>query len=205
MEREMIDITIKNLRSHGFDARFAKNREEAKILIGEHIIPGGTVAYGGSVTLRELEIATLIKEHKAKGLDHWSSSDLAERRVVDRAAFTSDVYCSSTNAITMDGKLLNIDGAGNRVAAMIYGPDKVIIVAGVNKIVKDLDAAYERLHKVACPQNARRLGQKTPCAVLNDCADCQGPERMCGITTIIERKPLMTDMIIIIVDENLGY
>ena len=200
----MIDETIKNLRANGFDARFAKNREEAKILLGEFIVPGSIVAYGGSMTLAEIGFEELVKEHKARVISHWQSNDPAERKRLMREAFSANLYCASSNAVTMDGKLVNIDGMGNRVASMIYGPDKVILVVGVNKIVENLEGAYDRLHKIACPKNSARLQKKTPCVNTGVCMDCNSPERICRITTIIERQPMMTDMTIIIIDENLG-
>lgn len=204
MDKKLIDEAIKNLRAHGFDARFAKNTEEAKILLGEHIIPGSTVAYGGSMTLAEIGFEELVKEHKAKVISHWQSEDPAERKRLMRAAFSANLYCASANAITADGKIVNIDGIGNRVAGMMFGADKVILVAGVNKIVPDLDAAYDRLHKIACPKNSARLQKKTPCVNTGECMDCNAPDRICRITTIIERQPMLTDMTIIIIDENLG-
>lgn len=204
MDKKMVDETIKNLRLHGFDVRFANNIEEAKILLGEYIIPGSVVANGGSMTLDEIGFAELVKEHKAKLINHWQSDDLIERKRIMREAFSASLYCSSTNALTMDGKLVNVDGIGNRVAGIMFGADKVVLVVGVNKIVENLEGAYERLHKIACPKNSARLNKKTPCVKTGECMDCNSPERICRVTTIMERQPMMTDMTIIIVDENLG-
>lgn len=206
MEREMLTKTIENLRKNGFDARLCRNQDEAKTLIAEHIIPYGTVGLGGSMTLRQMEIAQLAREHRAKVLDHWDFKLNAEERMnIMRKALISDLYLTGANAISADGKIFNIDGNGNRVAAMIFGPKKVIIVCGQNKIVADDKAAMERIKNIACPQNAKRLNRKTPCAQTGFCTDCQSAERICAITSIMEKKPNLTDITVIIIKEELGY
>jgi hypothetical protein len=118
---------------------------------------------------------------------------------------TSDLFLSSVNAITMDGELVNIDGMGNRVNATNFGPKKVILVAGYNKIVEDVQEAIKRIKNVTAPMNARRLNLEVPCAKLGKCADCNSPNRMCRIVVILEWKPTWTDMLVILVGEELGY
>jgi hypothetical protein len=119
-------------------------------------------------------------------------------------AAKADVYLTSTNAVTENGQLVNIDGTGNRVAAMIFGPKKVFVICGINKIASNLDTAMQRI-KENTYKNARRLKLKTPCAETEKCNDCRSPQRMCNITTIIERKPNKTAMEVIIIKEELGY
>jgi NAD-dependent dihydropyrimidine dehydrogenase PreA subunit len=119
-------------------------------------------------------------------------------------ASRADVYLSSTNALTEEGKLVNIDGLGNRVASMIYGPKKVYILCGINKITKNLDEALQRI-KDNTYKNARRLKLETPCAYTEKCTDCSSPQRMCSVTTIIERRPYKTDFEVIIIGQELGY
>jgi hypothetical protein len=116
----------------------------------------------------------------------------------------SDVYLTSTNALTQRGQLVNIDGTGNRVSSMIYGPKKVIIVCGVNKIVPHLEAAMERV-KEASVLNAKRLGLDTPCTVKGECFECHSTQRICNVTTIIDKRPSETEMVVMIVNENLGF
>jgi hypothetical protein len=118
---------------------------------------------------------------------------------------TSDLFLSGVNAITMNGELVNIDFAGNRVNAMSYGPGKVILVAGYNKIVEDVQEAIKRIKNVAAPLNARRLNIDVPCAKLGRCVDCNSPNRICRVVVILERKPALTDILIILVGEELGY
>jgi hypothetical protein len=118
---------------------------------------------------------------------------------------TCDLFLSGTNAATLDGCLVNIDGNGNRVAAMIYGPSKVIVVVGRNKIVEgDIGDAIKRVKDKASPPNAMRLGKKTPCATTGFCCDCDSPQRICHVTTIIDSKPSQTDFHVLVVNEDMG-
>ncbi len=121
-----------------------------------------------------------------------------------QSASIADVYLTSTNALTQDGKLVNNDGIGNRVGAMFYGPKKTIVVCGTNKIAENIDAALERIEKNAY-KNARRLKLNTPCAINEKCIDCSSPQRMCNITTIIRKKPTQKEFTVILINEELGY
>jgi hypothetical protein len=122
-----------------------------------------------------------------------------------RRQLTCDLFLTGTNALTMDGCLVNIDATGNRAAAMFFGPDKVIVVAGRNKIVNgDIDDAVRRIKGCASPPNTRRLNFKTPCASTGLCSDCSSPDRICRITTIIDRKPRQTDLRVLVVNEDMG-
>jgi hypothetical protein len=121
-----------------------------------------------------------------------------------RDTFRSAVFITSSNAVTLDGKIVSIDRAGNRVAAMVFGAPKVIIVIGRNKIVKDVHEANERIRNVIAPAHARRKGRSTPCAVTGKCCDCDSPDRLCNVTLILEKKPLFTDLSVVLVDEDLG-
>jgi hypothetical protein len=122
-----------------------------------------------------------------------------------REELNSDVYLASSNAVTEDGRLINIDMTGNRVVAMIFGPPKVILVVGVNKIVKDVDEGIKRVKNVATPMNARRLGLKVPCASTGVCTNCDAEDRLCRVTTIIEKRPSRSDISVILVGEELGF
>jgi len=124
---------------------------------------------------------------------------------VRRAHINSDVFITSTNAVTETGELVNIDGTGQRVAAMIFGPGRVVVVAGVNKITGDLEEGLWRASNVAAPMNARRLRSETPCVETGECDDCVAPGRICGITTIIHRRPSRTPFTVVLVGEKLGY
>ena len=127
-----------------------------------------------------------------------------EIKQIYREAFFCDAYFTSTNAITEDGELYNVDGNGNRVAAMLYGPDKVIVIAGVNKIVKNINEAISRVENLAAPANAKRLNRKTPCVITGKCMNCNSPERICREYTVI-RKPAPNRIFILLLNENYGY
>lgn len=188
----------------GIHARVFKSASEVVPALLETIGPEQTVAFGGSVTLQELGIYEILKERGQNVLWHWKIAK-EEAAQLRRNALNADVYVSSSNAVIEDGRLLNIDGTGNRVAAMIFGPPRVIIIAGRNKLAPDHAAALERIQTVACPKNAERLNRNVPCRYTGKCQDCRSPERMCQFTVTIENHPDAVDMEVWLVDEDMGY
>ena len=201
--------TLMALEKKGFDAFYFKTREEATSKIMDMIPVEAVVGFGGSVTLRELGIPERLRERGNKTEDHWvarqKGSSPEKVLEVRRNQINSDFFLTSTNALTENGELVNIDGTGQRIAAMIFGPKNVIVVAGVNKIVRDLDEAMWRVRNVASPMNALRLNRNTPCSLSGVCSDCESPERICGATSIIHRRMNNTPLTVILVDEELGY
>lgn len=198
--------TVKNLEKNNMRGYFVQNEEEALKKIEEIIKEGDTVSVGGSMTLFETGVIDLLRNGKYKFLDRYeeglSQDDIKE---IYRKSFAADAYFTSSNAITEEGELYNVDGRGNRVAAMIYGPDKVVVVLGVNKIVRDLDEAVMRNREWAAPANAKRLDRKTPCSEVGYCMDCSSKDRICSDYVII-KKQLDEDRIhVIIVNKELGY
>jgi hypothetical protein len=203
---ERMRKVVEKLKAHDFEALYVKTKEEAVKEIRKYIIPDMKIGVGGSVTIRELGI---LDELRARGnviYDHWIPGLSKEESLRFRKSqMTSDLFLSSINAITMNGELVNIDGAGNRVNGTIFGPGKVVLVAGYNKIVEDVQEAIKRTKNVAAPPNAKRLNIDVPCAKLGKCVDCNSPQRICRVVVIHERKPMLTDMLIILVGEELGY
>lgn len=199
--------TIESLRKNGFTAQYFKNRNEAIVYIGELVKTANLIGIGGSMTIAELELPEFFKNLGKEVLNHnISGLNSQDKLNIMRKAILSDIYFSSTNAITIDGKLINIDATGNRVGSMLFGPKKVVIIAGRNKIVEgDVNQAIRRVKDWASPPNAKRLSFKTPCAETGFCADCNSPDRICRIITIIERKPRLTDFEIILINEDLGF
>jgi len=197
---------VEKLKAHDFGAIYVKTKAEAVQEILKHITPNTGVGVGGSVTIRELGI---LEQLKAKGtvvVEHWIPGLSKDRSVeIRKAELTSDLFLSSSNAVTLTGELVNIDGIGNRVGAMSFGPKKVILVAGYNKIVGNVDEAIKRVKNEATPLNARRLNVDVPCAKLGWCVDCNSPNRLCRAVVIHERKPSWTDVLVILVGEDLGY
>jgi len=196
---------VKALIKNGFDAIYVPTKEEAVKKALELVPPNATVGVGGSVTIRELGIVDELLKRGHVIFDHYLPNSPEEKDRMRKCQLTCDVFFSSTNALTLDGKLVNIDGTGNRVAAMIFGPGRVVLIVGANKITDDLEQAMLRAKQVASPMNAMRLNIKTPCATTGYCSDCASEERICRVTTIIEYKPYLTDFTVIVVGEELGY
>lgn len=167
---------------------------------------GSTVSFGGSMTLSECGIMDMLKaRNDITLLDRSKTKDAAETKQIYHDALNSDVYFMSSNAITKDGELVNIDGNGNRVAALIYGPDRVVIVAGMNKVVSSVDDGIRRVHDIAASANGVRLGKSTPCAITGFCHDCLSPECICSHTVITRRSGMADRIHVILVGESLGY
>lgn len=198
---------IEKLGAGNIQGHYAANREEARHIALGLISPGSIVAMGNSATLRETGIFDALVSGDFKVINQFEPGISPEENLRRRKlGLTADVYFTSTNALTLNGQLVNADGKGNRVAAMLFGPDRVIIVAGKNKIVEDLEAAWRRLRTTAAPRLAAKLGRNTPCAKTGMCADCFAAERICRFYTVIaSQMPADKDRIhVIIVDEELG-
>ena len=196
-----IDTVIKNLEKRNMKGHYCETAEEAKALVLSMIKEDDVVSWGGSETINQLGV-----KDELKNVINTSTTNPAEAVPLRKKALTSDVFLTSTNAITMEGELVNIDGMGNRVAAMCFGPDKVIVVAGANKIVKDEAAAIARIKNVACPPNCIRLAKKTPCAATGDCGNCMIPGQTICAYTVTTRFSNFPDRIhVILVNENLGF
>ena len=197
---------VKALMNNGFSATYCRTAEEAAAAILDQVPEGASVGIGGSWTVGELGLLDELDARGHRILNHGRAGlSKEEKNEIRRQQLTCDVFLSGTNAVTMEGELVNMDGTGNRVAAMIFGPGKVIVVAGVNKIVKDLSAAMVRIKTIAAPINNRRLGLPNPCVQTGECMDCQGPTRICNVTTILHKKPLLSDIHVFIVGEDLGF
>ncbi|MFH0976018.1 MAG: lactate utilization protein [Spirochaetota bacterium] len=164
------------------------------------------VGLGGSITLREIGIDKLLRDRGNTLLDHWEKNLTPEQSLETRKGqLTSDYFLTSANAVTRDGRIINIDGIGNRVAAMIFGPKHVIAVISANKIAKDLDDAIYRAKNTASAMNTKRGNMETPCAKTGFCADCRPPKTICRVTTIIDYRPMLTDFTVILTPVELGF
>lgn len=223
LHEERAKTVIKNLQKGNINGQYVLNCQEALTTIMEMIPPEVVVARGDSVSLDQVEIIPeLVKRNQNRilyPLDRDAEGilitpELEERRRIAREVFSADIYLVGTNAITLDGKLVNIDGWGNRVSALIFGPEKVIVVVGVNKIVKDVNEALERIHHFAAPMNARRHYLKhsreefgdLPCVRTGNCVDCSHGSRICRYTVIIEGAMVREKgrLNVVLVGEELG-
>ncbi|SCI11499.1 MULTISPECIES: lactate utilization protein [unclassified Romboutsia] len=206
VNQKKIERTIKALEKNNMSGYFAKDEKELFNIIEGLLKEGDLVACGGSMSLFNTKIIDYLKNGKYNFLDrHNSNLKPEDVKEIYRKSFFADAYFASTNAITENGELYNVDGNGNRVAAMLYGPDKVILIVGVNKIVKDVQEAINRNKYVCAPANAKRLGTRTPCQATGVCMDCSSPERICCEYTLIKKQRTAGRMHVIFINENIGY
>lgn len=198
------EAAVKALDKCWFDARWFTTPEAAVKAVLD-LIPGGSeVGVGGSVTVREAGLLEALDSRGDRLVYHTPEMEFEQSLAVRKEALSCPYYLCSSNAITLEGELVNTDGIGNRVSGMMFGPETVIVLAGVNKIVSDRDEAFKRIRDVAAPANARRLGMDTPCVKRGQCVDCRKPSNICRVTTIISLKPMWTDLKVFLVAEPLG-
>jgi len=197
---------VKELANNGFSAAYYKTVKEACEAVLQEVPEGASVGVGGSWTIAQLGVLDELEKKGHTVLNHGKPGlSKEEKYKIRRQQLTCDVFLSGTNAVTMEGELVNVDGAGNRVASMIFGPSKVIIVVGLNKIVTNISAAMERIETIAAPINNKRLGMPNPCTETGECMDCQGPTRICNVTTIMHKQPSLSDIHVFVVGENMGF
>lgn len=203
---EKIKRTKEALEKNNYDVYVVNTKEDAANMVESIIEKGSTVSFGGSMSILECGVLNNLRNGEYNLLDRYkeglTSEDIGK---LFRESFFADYYLTSTNALTENGELVNLDGNGNRVAAMIFGPKKVVVIAGINKIVRDIDEAYKRVRDEAAPINAKRLSRKTPCGVTGKCMDCSSPERICNHMVVTYRQNIKNRGIVILVKEDIGY
>ena len=198
--------TIKALEKNNMNGYMVASNVDLISKIEELISPKSKVSCGGSMTLFETGVIDHLKSGRYEFLDRYKEGlTQDEIKEIFRQSFLSDAYVTSTNAITENGEIYNVDGNGNRVAAMLYGPDKVIIVAGVNKIVPNVEEAIIRTKEYASPINAKRLNKETPCTKIGRCVECNSDNRICNEYTLIKRQIDKNRIHVILINDNLGY
>lgn len=204
---EAIEKVIESLKKNEMEAVYFQTAAEAKEEILRRILPRAKVGVGGSITLRGMGILEALEKRGDEVYDHWKEGLSKEgRQEVGKKQQRAEFFLTNTNALTLDGKLINVDATGNRVASMIFGPERVMVIAGINKIVKNLNQGLARVKKVAAPRNCQRRKDPTPCAQDLICHNCDTPARLCRVTTIIERRPWgVKEFAVILVGEELGY
>lgn len=201
-----VQRTIEGLKKNNMEGYYVKDEVELKEKLKELLKHNSTVTVGGSMTLFETGVIDYLRSGEYNFLDRYDEElSPADLKKLYRDAISADTYICSTNALTESGELYNIDGRGNRVAAMMFGPDQVIIIAGVNKIVKNLEEAETRIKTLAAPVNARRLNKNTTCAKLGYCAECTTDERICSAYVVLKRQLIKGRIKVIIVGKELGY
>jgi hypothetical protein len=199
---KQIETVINALKLNNFDpVLYVERAQEAIPIILDMIPANASIEMAGSVSVSQLGILDMLRKRGHKGLDFPKPGDPAfEEGLRTR----KDILLVSSNAVTLDGKLVNTDGFGNRVTAMAFGVKKVILLIGANKIVRDVDEALDRVQNTISPYHAKYIGLNTPCALTEACSDCDSPQRICNITTIITKKPPSVEFAIVLTGEDLG-
>lgn len=202
----LANTVIKNLAKRRMEGCYCPTIEDAEKKAFSYLTEGCTVSFGGSMTLEETGMLTALRhDPNIRLIDRAAAKSPEEIKQMFHDALSADFYFMSTNAITVDGELVNIDGNGNRVAALIYGPENVIILAGMNKVSTNVDEAISRVHATATPMNCKRLNKNTPCAATGVCADCLSPDCICNQVVVTRRSGIKNRIKVILIGEELGY
>lgn len=198
------ETIIKALKKRGMEGHYCADSKSAVEYVLSLMPEGSTVTWGGTASAKESGLMDALKQAP---LTLWDRADVKpeDMKAFYRQAFCADFYLMSTNAITLDGQLVNIDGTGNRVAALSYGPDHVIVLAGMNKVAPDLESAIARVHTVAAPPNAIRLGLDTPCTKDGVCHNCFSPKKICNMLHVQHFCRFPGRIHVVLVGESLGY
>ena len=201
----LASTVIKNMEKRQMEGYYAKDKKEALSILLSLIPEGSSIGYGGSVSLTEIGALEALSGENYNLIARENAKTAEETEKVFKDILFSDFFLMSSNAITVDGELVNVDGRGNRVAFLAYGPKNVILVCGMNKISPDVDSAIKRIKTVAAPMNAVRLNRSTPCAVTGVCGNCQSPDCICANTVITRRSHINGRINVILVGEELGF
>lgn len=196
---------MKNLARRHYESYYCKTAAEVVDKVRELIPEGSSISWGGSMTIRDTGVTRMLKEGNYQVFDRDDVTTAEEKVRMYRKAFECDYYLSSVNAISEDGVIVNIDGNGNRVAAITWGPEHVILIVGLNKVCQDLDAAVKRARSTAAPINMARFTNNTPCQVDGTCHNCLSAESICNYVSIQRMSHPAGRHIVILTDEAVGY
>lgn len=201
----LAEVVIQQMKRRHINAYYCTNSADAIKQVQELIPEGSSITWGGSLTIREMGLTAALKAGNYQVFDRDEIKTQAEKVEIYRKAFSCDYYLTSANAITEDGLIVNIDGSGNRVAAITWGPEHVIFVVGMNKVCHDLEAAMSRARHLAAPVNATRIGCKTPCQVDGICHSCHSTECICNYLHVMRNSYPAGRHTVILVGEEWGY
>lgn len=198
---------IKGLEKRNMEGVFCETKEDALSKALSYIEEGSSVTWGGSMSIEEIGLMDAVKNGNYKVIDRSVAKNYEEQREIFSKTVLADYYLMSSNAITLDGELINIDGTGNRVACLTYGPKNVIMIVGMNKVVNDVEDGIKRVRNFASPPNTLRLGLKTPCSMTGRCGDCYGDTCICSQIVVTRRQSaaMRGRIKVILVGESLGY
>ena len=198
-------ILVKNLKSRHFDAFYCPDAASALEKALELIPEGASVGWGGALSAQQIGLIDAVKKGNYAAIDRDAAKTPEERNALLKRCLTADVFLSGANALSLDGEMVNIDGTGNRVAAIVYGPETVLVIAGMNKVCDTLDDAVTRARTVAAPMNKQRFPFKTPCEVTGACADCKSDDCICNQILITRNCRHAGRIKFILVGEELGF
>ena len=198
-------ILVKNLKSRHFEAYYCSDREEALAKALELIPKGASVGWGGALSAQQIGLMDVLKSGDYHAIDRDCASSPEERERIMKQCLTAQYFITGANALSLDGQMVNIDGNGNRVGAIIYGPDKVLVIAGMNKVMDSLEAAVNRARTVAAPMNKQRFPAQTPCEITGSCADCKSEGGICNQILITRNCKPAGRIQMILVGEELGF
>ena len=196
---------VKNLKKRHFEAHYCETKEEALNKALSLIPEGESVGWGGATSAEQIGQLNAIRTGNYKAIDRDTAKSPEERTEMMRSCLLTDTFITGTNAISLEGELVNIDGMGNRVAAIVYGPKKILVIAGMNKVVDTLEDAMTRARTVAAPINKQRFGNDTPCTVNGSCADCLSEGCICNQILITRNCRPAGRITVILVGEELGF
>ncbi len=196
---------LTNLEKRQMKGWYCEDSAAAVKKVLELLPEGSSITWGGTMTMEECGLMDVLKQGNYALIDRLSAKTPEEKKELYARAVCADYFFMSTNAITLDGQLVNVDGAGNRVACLCSGPDNVIILAGMNKVVASVEAGHEQIRNRAASINALRLNKKTPCAITGKCADCQSPDCICSQIVVTRRSHVPGRIQVILIGEELGY
>ena len=195
---------VKNLRSRHFDAVYVPNREQALAQALQWIPKGASVGWGGAMSAQQIGLMDALRAGEYQPIDRDTAQPPEERQQTMRQCLDADVFVCGANALSLDGQMVSIDGTGNRVAAIVYGPKQVLVIAGMNKVCDTLEAAITRARTVAAPMNKQRFLAKTPCEMTGSCADCKAEDCICNQILITRHCRPAGRIRFILVGEDLG-
>lgn len=203
--RKLGQTMIKRFAKRNIDAVYCDTAQEARSKALELMPEGSSITWGGSVTLDEIGLLDAVKSGDYQVIDRMDTGPDEDPRIMLSKQMLADYFLMSTNAFTLDGQLVNIDGAGTRLCFLVAGPAHVLVIAGMNKLSRDVESALQRIHDVASPPNCVRLGLSTPCGVTGACADCHGEQTICCQEVVTRHSRVPHRITVIMVGEDLGY
>ena len=199
------ELLVKNLKSRHFDAYYCETREQALEKALELIPKGATVGWGGALSAKQIGLIDAMNDGEYNAIDRDKTTSPEERIQTMKRCLLADVFITGANALSLDGQMVNIDGVGNRVAAIVYGPENVIVIAGMNKVMDTLDAAVVRARTIAAPMNKQRFASQTPCEVTGTCGDCKSEGCICNQILVTRNSKPAGRIKMILVGEDLGF